>query len=464
MKHPKEKEIMNNRSNAVVVVGSQVALQSVVISEPTIVAAFKAAEADSRDLVEYAKGALEIGVKALQVTGVSLGIEQLSDGITGAQLAMSSAAKKLSEDLTARMEAVAGEDGALSKSLSLSIAQFAKQLEELTGGEKSPIREGIKAQLETLSKGLLEGFSRVALTQREETARLLDIESPQSPLRLLASNLKGLSDSVTDLHTKLDQSKGAELESKVGTRKGGTYEKDAIDSVAQIARMSQDEPLATGGSTERGTSKKGDGVVRLREGLVVKANLVVEAKNMSSKKTDVAKLRYWNEQAEAARKNRGAIGFLGLCKNLEDMPGGQRLIALDKMGQNLVVAYDPDKGEEEFLALVYQVVKMHCLSTVSTGIEINPVALQSYVQSGLEKLKKFAKITDHVKSIKDDSQKILDVAEDIKDDLTEYLRAINREISGGVRQISLEPIVPLELTDVEGWTETEESDDDGEER
>jgi hypothetical protein len=316
MKHPKEKEIMNNRSNAVVIVGSQVELQSLVISEPTIVAAFKAAEADSRDLGEYAKGALEIGVKALQVTGVSLGIEQLSDGITGAQQAMSGAAKKLSEDLTARMEAVAGADGDLSKALSLNIAQFAKQLEELTGGEKSPIREGIKAQLEALSKGLLEGFSKVALTQREETARLLDIESPQSPLRLLASNLKGLSESVTELHTKLDQSKGAELESQAGTRKGGTYEKVAIDAVAHIARMSQDEPLATGGSTERGTSKKGDGVVRLREGLVVKANLVVEAKNMSTKKTDVAKLKYWNEQAEGARKNRGAIGFLGLCKNL----------------------------------------------------------------------------------------------------------------------------------------------------
>jgi hypothetical protein len=411
--------------------------------------------------VEYTRGALEIGVKALQVTGVSLGIEQLSDGIANAQQAMTIATKQLAENLGQRLEAVAGEDGELSKSVSTTITNFAKRLEELTGGEKSPIREGIKSQLEVLSKTLLDGLSVSTKSQRDETAKLLDIEDPQSPLRLLAANLKGISDSVTELHAKLDQTKGAQREALVGTSKGGSYEKDAIEAVNEIARRSQDEPLATGGSPERGTSKKGDGVVRLREGLVVKANLVVEAKNMSSKKTDTSRLKYWNGQAEAAIKNRGAIGFLGLCKNISDMPGGQRLIALDKMGRNLVVAYDPELGEEEFLSLVYQVVKMHCLSTVSTGVEINPVAVQSYVEGGLAKLEKFAKVQDHVKIIKDNAQDIVDLSEDIKDEIHTYLRAIRREIDGGVQQISLEPIVPLELTDADlDEVEDEEPDDE----
>lgn len=452
---------MKSNSNGSVKVGSKVELESISIEDPTVVAAYRAAQADNRDLVEYTRGALEIGVKALQVTGVSLGIEQLSDGITNAQQAMATATKQLAEDLGQRLEAVAGEDGELSKSVGLTITNFAKRLEELTGGEKSPIREGIKSQLEVLSKTLLEGLSASSRSQRDETAKLLDIEDPQSPLRLLATNLKGISESVTELHAKIDQAKGAQREALVGTSKGGSYEKDAIEAVNKIARRSQDEPLATGGSPERGSSKKGDGVVRLREGLVVKANLVVEAKNMSSKKTDTSRLKYWNEQAEAAIKNRGAIGFLGLCKNISDMPGGQRLIALDKMGRNLVVAYDPELGEEEFLALVYQVVKMHCLSTVSTGVEINPVAIQSYVEGGLEKLEKFAKVQDHVKKIKDNAQEIFDLSEDIKDDIHTYLRAIRREIDGGVQQISLEPMVPLELTDADlDKAIDEESDDD----
>jgi hypothetical protein len=452
---------MNSNSKGSVIVGSKVELESISIEDPTVVAAYKAVQEDNRDLVEYTRGALEIGVKALQVTGVSLGIEQLSDGIANAQQAMTIATKQLAENLGQRLEAVAGEDGELSKSVSTTITNFAKRLEELTGGEKSPIREGIKSQLEVLSKTLLDGLSVSTKSQRDETAKLLDIEDPQSPLRLLAANLKGISDSVTELHAKLDQTKGAQREALVGTSKGGSYEKDAIEAVNEIARRSQDEPLATGGSPERGTSKKGDGVVRLREGLVVKANLVVEAKNMSSKKTDTSRLKYWNGQAEAAIKNRGAIGFLGLCKNISDMPGGQRLIALDKMGRNLFVAYDPELGEEEFLSLVYQVVKMHCLSTVSTGVEINPVAVQSYVEGGLAKLEKFAKVQDHVKIIKDNAQDIVDLSEDIKDEIHTYLRAIRREIDGGVQQISLEPIVPLELTDADlDEVEDEEPDDE----
>jgi hypothetical protein len=77
------------------------------------------------------------------------------------------------------------------------------------------------------------------------------------------------------------------------------------------------------------------------------------------------------------------------------------------------------------------------------------VALQSYVESGLDKLEKFGALQDHAKDIKDSAQKVLDLSEDIKDDIHTYLRAIRREIDGGVQQISLDPMVPLELTDAD---------------
>lgn len=126
------------------------------------------------------------------------------------------------------------------------------------------------------------------------------------------------------------------------------------------------------------------------------------------------------------------------------MPGGQRLIALNKMGRNFVVAYDQELGEEEFLGLVYQVVKMHCLSTVSTGVELNLVALQSYVEGGLAKLTDFAKVDVEVATIRKSAGRILEISEALKDDINSYLRSIRREIDGGVQQVSLEPMVPLD--------------------
>jgi hypothetical protein len=159
---------MKSNSNESVNVGSQVEINSIVIDDPATVAAFKAAQDDDRDLVEYAKGALVVGVKALQVTGVSLGIEQLSEGITSAQEAMATATKQLSESLNQRLELVAGEDGTLSRAVNTTLAEFATKLEQLTGGEKSPIREGIRTQLQALSEGLLKGLTEVSNNQRNE--------------------------------------------------------------------------------------------------------------------------------------------------------------------------------------------------------------------------------------------------------------------------------------------------------
>jgi hypothetical protein len=179
---------------------------------------------------------------------------------------------------------------------------------------------------------------------------------------------------------------------------------------------------------------------------------------MSSKKTDIARLKYWNDQAEGARKTRGAIGFLGLCKNLSDMPGGQRIIALDKQGQNLVLAYDPDNNEDEMLALVYQVVKMHCLSVVSNGVEINPAAMNSYVESSLAILERFETITGAAGKIKTQADSILSNTESIKDDLSTHLRSMRREIAGVVQQITLESEKTLELPTYEEFDEFDEDE------
>jgi predicted nucleic acid-binding Zn-ribbon protein len=440
------KEEMKSTPKGSVSVGATVVIESLEISDAQAVATVKAAQADNRDLVEYITRSVEIGVRALQASGVNVGIEQLAEGIADAEKAMGKVGKELAVNLNEKLEAIAGDQGSLTKGIQESLDAFAKELEKITGGENSPIREGIKKQLDAVSKALTENFTRTTVNQKDEIAKMLDIENAQSPLRGMAQSLTTLGESVVRIQTTLDEAKGRAVEAVKGTRKGGTYETSAIAAVSEIARASSDEPLATGGTPGKGgTAKKGDGVIRLREGLTVKANLVVEAKDMSSRKTDLARLKYWSDQAEGARKTRGAIGFLGLCKNLSDMPGGARIVALDKLGQNLVLAYDPDNNEDEMLALVYQVVKMHCLSIVSTGVEINPAAMNSYVESSLAILERFDAIDGAVGKIKTQADSIRTVSEGIKDDLTSHLRSMRREIAGAVQQITIDNNNPLEL-------------------
>lgn len=450
---------MNKSKNGTIKVGSTVVIETLEISDAQVVATLKAAEAENRDLVEYITTSVEIGVKALQATGVNLGIEQLADGISEAEKSMSKASKDLAENLNEKLNALAGDQGTLTKGIAERLQSFATELEKITGGENSPIREGMKSQLTEMSKSLLDNINRVTVNQKDDIAKMLDIENPQSPLRFMSLNLSQLGESVSRIQSTLDEANGRAIEAVKGTRKGATYETKAIEALAEIARASSDEPLATGGTPGKGTSKKGDGVVRLREGLTVKANLVVEAKDMSSKKTDMSRLKYWNEQAEGARKTRGAIGFLGLCKNLADMPGGQRIIALDKQGQNLVLAYDPDNNEDEMLALVYQVVKMHCLSVVSSGVEINPAAMNSYVENSLAILERFESITGAAGKIKTQADAILSNTESIKDDLSIHLRSMRREIAGVVQQITLESEKTLELPNYDEIEEHNEDED-----
>jgi hypothetical protein len=442
-------------SNQVVKLSNKVEINNLVLNDQQVLAVLKSAADEGRDLAEVVTQLIELGAKAMLTTGVNIGLQQLAEGIDRSERAMAIASSKATEELQKKLETITGEDGTLAKALEGMLGEFSGGLEKLAGDEKSPLREGIKKQFEQLLNLVTANVNTANSLQREEIAKILDIENPQSPLRLVSQDLAGLSESLKEIHDTL---KAKETRLEVEGRssiKGGTYEQQAIEAVAAIARASSDEPLATGGTPGRGTSKKGDGVVRLREGLTVSANMVVEAKNMSSQKTDAAKMKYWMGQAEGARKTRNAVGFLGLCKNLDDMPGGQRIIALDKLGQNLVLAYDPDKNEDEMLALVYQVVKMHCLSILSTGVEINPAALNSYVHASLSLIEKFSDIDDSVKAIKKQGDKILASSEGIRDELATNLRAMRREIAGTVDLMELSAPDPFELESAEN----PESDD-----
>jgi putative heme-binding domain-containing protein len=145
----------SNKGN--ITVGTTVVIESLEISDPQVVASVKAAQAENRNLVDYITASVEIGVKALQATGVNLGIEQLADGIANAEKAMGKASKDLATSLAEKLDAIAGDQGSFTLGIECYMQEFTKDLEELTGGENSVIREGIKKQLDaaTLAKANL---------------------------------------------------------------------------------------------------------------------------------------------------------------------------------------------------------------------------------------------------------------------------------------------------------------------
>lgn len=452
-----KKEEMKNPAKSSVTVGATVVIESLEISDAQVVATVKAAQAENRDLVDYITASVEIGVKALQATGVNLGIEQLADGIADAKKTMGKVGKELADNLSEKLECFTGEQGTFTLGLKAQLDDLAEELATMTGGEDSPIRKGLQKQLQDMSKSLTDNFTRATSTQKDEIAKMLDTENAQSPLRLMSQNISKLGESVAEIQKSMSETKGRSIEAARGTSKGNDYESKVVAAVSEVAGSFGDEPLATGGTPGRGKSKMGDAVIYLREGLSVKAKLVVEAKDMSSKKTDSARRKYWMEQAEGAREARGAIGFLGLCKNLEDMPGGNRISVLDKLGQNLVLAYDPDIDSPDLLFLVYQVVKMHSLSLIGSGAEINPVAINGYVEESLSILDRFTLIDDSVREIKTQATNISSVGESMKDSLSSNLRAMRREVAGNTEQILLENDAVLEITSLdEDFIEVEE--------
>ena len=453
---------MTKSNKGSVSVGATVVIESLEISDAQVVATVKAAQAENRDLVDFITTSVVVGVNAIQATGVSLGIESLAGCIADTEKTISKISKDLGVNLGEKLEAITGEQGSFTQALALQLAAMSKDLEKMTGGEDSPIRKGLQKQLEEISKSLTDNFTRATNTQKDEIAKMLDTENAQSPLRIMSRTIttqgETMAQTMAQILAAVSENKGRSLEALKGTSKGADYETKAIEAISAVAGVSGDEPLATGNTPGKRASKKGDAVIHLREGLGVKASMVVEAKDMSSLTTDSARRKYWLGQAEGARKTRGAIGFLGLCKNLADMPGGQRISVLDKLGQNLVLAYDPDNDSPELLSLVYQVVKMHSLSVVGSGVEVNPAAINSYVEESFVILERFESLHDAVAKIKSNATKVSSISEGIKDELTGHLRSIRREVAGNTEQLVLKADKPLELTslDEDGFIDDEE--------
>ncbi len=326
-------------------------------TDPQVVAAIQAADADGRNLVEYLDSAIAIGIKALLATGVSIGVEALTDEISRSKSDMKDVAQKLENSVIQVISEVSGEKGLMSKNVRDLLKDFEMKLSEMTGNENSPIRAGIKTQVDQMATKLIEALDSISSTQSSRIAKMLDPTDPESPLRALSKNMEDLSTEfrLVKEELSLDSALADALENTA--KSGLPYEDSVISALQKVAGLAGDSCIATGG--QEGLIKRrfsGDGVVEIKQGERLIGRIVAEAKNTklalsATGKTD----KSWLRNSEDSKANRGAIAFLGLCKNQEDMPNGSRVLMVDRL--TWILAYNPEIDNPEILFLVYQMLK-----------------------------------------------------------------------------------------------------------
>ena len=232
---------------------------------------------------------------------------------------MKDVSAKLTEEITKKVDQVTGEDGDLAKAIQGQIDEFGLQLEKLTGGEDSPIRAGVKKQVDEMAKKLMSDFVIHNAGQRDMIAKLLDVKDPQSPLRILSEKLDSVDTAVKDVQKGLTKEEAITEIIEATPVGGNQYEDVAVHALQMIAGRGGDNCVSTGGVTGRvARSKMGDATVDLKVGGKTFARLVMEAKNSPISILD------WEREAVGSKANRAATGFIGMCKYEKDMPNKKK--------------------------------------------------------------------------------------------------------------------------------------------
>lgn len=434
---------MSNTSSASITVGTSVVIESLEVKDPQVIAAVQAAKAESRDLPEYITSAIEIGVKALQATGVNIGIDQLTEGISNAEKTMSKAANALSKEIAEKIENITGTDGILDTKLAKVIDDFTKDIEGLTASEKSPIREGIKTQMTDMAKKLMDDFARETKRQKTEIEQLLDPSNATSPLRALADKMDLVTQSVQGVKEEMQQNAVVAQVIENSTHGGLPYEDQVVSAIQRIAGLAGDDCIATGNMQGLLPNKKaGDGVVSLKpNGDKVQARIVLEAKNSALNMTK------WNEEISLGKANRDAAGFIGFCKHIDDMPNKNRIMIIDR--QTMILAFDPDKDDLQLALIIYQIVKMNTLAS-SGALDDNKVSeINDELDLAIKSLKKFDSLTKSAKTIENSAKGMYGTLKAMKGEMLDHLNAIQGVVDVDLAPLELESGDLLELEEGE---------------
>ena len=342
------------------------------------------------DLSPFVHQALNIGVQAIALAGGAqdkFELKQLINDVgertsRAAADAASTTATVVDEATLAIRRAATDASKAFGEAGKLARGEFADSVKTAQAGLQDELRRlfgNDDPEMQRRLNMVLEGFGqRVSQASAEKTealfakaAKQFDPDEPTSPM---ARHISLLEKQQTELKANIDQklgelgtqyekltavvertqaAKDARHTVEQGTTlKGATYEEKVNAAMRDIADGLGDDYEATGSQPgKKGSSKKGDGVLRVQGG---EAAVVVEMSDSVR--------RTWPEYLTAAEATRGAQASLGLVPTASLLQGSSvRCLG----ARRIVMAFDPDTDDPELLRTVVQLLRLGAIAATS---------------------------------------------------------------------------------------------------
>lgn len=386
---------------------SELCIQDYVSTDPVVLAAFRAASEAGRSPENYIDTVLGLGAQVASLASNTVGAEKLEASIAQAQTAIGTIANRLSASITQQVTAFSAEDGTLVRAFSAIIEEFRNEIDGLTTDENSPMRTAIMASLAEAQKRIEANAVQASEIQQAALARMLDPLDPQSPLRAITERLDGVNRAIVEVKEGQTRELARVDALENGIFGGMEYEDIVVRSLQAVASFAGDDCEPTGHSIGRVLrSKMGDATVDLKVGTAVYARMVMEAKNKKLTKKE------WENERDGSMENRAATGFIGLCKHLDDMPTGSRLIIMNP--KSMVLAFDPEYDDKELLFMVYHLVRIATLNDSGTLDEISAGEVNHLLAETVKALATFDTITRSASSIKNAAEKIFSEAKELQ--------------------------------------------------
>jgi hypothetical protein len=403
----------------------EVTVTSFSTKDVAIVGAFKMAADMGKEPEDTLLSLLGLGAQVAALGSHSAGAEKIEASVGHAKDSIKGITEAFQETIKREVNDFTSEDGSFVKSLETVMNTFRAQVEEMTAGEDSPLREAMFKSLGEVQQQIRDDVSLQIGAHRRDIASLLDPADPTSPLRMLSEKLDGIQAAVTDVQQGIAISTAVAKVVEPGVAGGFNYEDAAVDAIQKLSSFAGDDCEHCGNITGFvANSKKGDACVDLKVGARIHARMVVEAKNRSLSKLD------WEREAEGSMSNRGATGFIGMCKHFDDMPNKSRLLVLGS--QSVVIAFDPEIDDFQMLSLVYQLVKLNTLSTTGHLDEVNIAEVNKSLEEAAKALDKLNAISKSATVIRNAADTMIRDIESLRGAVSQHLESAQAAISKGL--------------------------------
>jgi len=419
-----------SNTGQVIITNAGVAIDGLLVSDPTVIALFSRAEEEGLNLAHFAHDLIALGARASALTGATKEAAALDIAVDQARTEITRVSQGAATQIESLVKGIAAPDGKVVTSIDRMLDGLSKDIDEVVAGEDAPLRQAINKTMEQARTDLSLLVATRLTEHQHQVARLLDPQDPQSPLRSVREDLTRLDHAVGEVKSLLDQSRGAREVAEHSTAKGAPYEEYAVAQLSAVAAASGDLCQGTG-ATQGRSRKSGDAVVEIDAGLGGKVRLVMEAK--SGTMTAEA----WRQEAEKSLTNRDAQVFLGMAASEASMPMPGIRVWVDE--PHLMVVLHEENDQADLLRTVVHLLRLEAITLGSEVAELDLVDLRKALSDGLKDLEAFERLqrslAGALKNVQSAQGSATSIHEAIRSRLAAALTALQGE---GVDEVSEE--------------------------